>query len=73
MQVIHNIADWQTLRQQLPPTQSIGLVTTMGNLHKGHRSLFDTCQNKMNSLWSVFLSIQLSLKERKILTIIQKL
>lgn len=35
--IIKSIPKWQTWRQQI--TRTIGLVTTMGNLHAGHESL----------------------------------
>ncbi|KTD33131.1 pantothenate synthetase [Legionella nautarum] len=40
MQIFHELSEWMTVRQSLDPKLSIGFVPTMGNLHRGHSSLF---------------------------------
>jgi pantoate--beta-alanine ligase len=40
MQIFHELQEWMRFRQSLDPKASIGFVPTMGNLHRGHGSLF---------------------------------
>lgn len=57
MQIIRNLKDWQTLRAQMAPNQSLGFVPTMGNLHPGHMSLCQhSCQNNDLSVVSIFVN-----------------
>lgn len=40
--IIKTVRAWQTIQQQIvTDNQSIGLVATMGNLHRGHQSLLE--------------------------------
>lgn len=41
MDIFQDLEAWQQLRQSLPESKTLGFVPTMGNLHKGHASLFD--------------------------------
>ncbi|HVT62322.1 MAG TPA: pantoate--beta-alanine ligase [Legionellaceae bacterium] len=57
MQIIHSIAEWQTIRKQLPSHLSLGFVPTMGNLHAGHASLFERSLAEQDlSIVSVFVN-----------------
>lgn len=46
MKIINNLDDWINLRNDLPDKSRLGFVPTMGNLHKGHASLFLTSQQE---------------------------
>lgn len=55
MQIFHNLDEWRALRHSLDPQLSIGFVPTMGNLHRGHASLFSIAkQENDRSLASIF-------------------
>ena len=57
MKIINDIQDWQTIRQTFSPTHSIGFVPTMGNLHKGHASLFEICKQQNDlTIASIFIN-----------------
>jgi len=58
MQIIKSVSEWRALRQQKRfCDQSIGYVSTMGNLHQGHASLLQrsVAENKLTVL-SVFVN-----------------
>lgn len=46
MQIFNSLKAWRTARQALPQATSLGLVTTMGNLHDGHLTLISACQQE---------------------------
>jgi pantoate--beta-alanine ligase len=57
MQIIYNLQVWQTLRRTFAANQSLGFVPTMGNLHKGHQSLFEICRKENDlSVVSIFIN-----------------
>jgi len=57
MQIFHTLNDWRQFRRELPPTLSLGFVPTMGNLHLGHKSLFNTsCQENDRTVVSIFIN-----------------
>ena len=57
MQIYHTIHEWRVARQSLPAHRSIGFVPTMGNLHLGHASLFNTCRQENDySVASLFVN-----------------
>ena len=56
MKVIKTVADWHDIQSKLQP-QTIGLVPTMGNLHRGHMSLIDASQrDNANTVVSCFVN-----------------
>ncbi|CEK11950.1 pantoate--beta-alanine ligase [Legionella hackeliae] len=50
MQIFHDMKDWLAFRRSMSP-KSIGFVPTMGNLHKGHASLFQ--QSKLENEYTI--------------------
>ncbi len=57
MQLYNNLDEWRRVRQNIPTSQTIGFVPTMGNLHAGHVSLFSTSARENDcTIVSVFIN-----------------
>lgn len=57
MFIFDNMNQWQQVRKNLPHTQSIGFIPTMGNLHQGHLSLFEkSIQDNDVTIVSIFIN-----------------
>ncbi|WP_119344791.1 pantoate--beta-alanine ligase [Facilibium subflavum] len=57
MKVITNISLWQKTRQNLPFDKTLGVVMTMGALHKGHLSLIEQSKKQNDfTLVSIFIN-----------------
>jgi pantoate--beta-alanine ligase len=41
MLVFNDVKEWQRFRSTLSPSSTLGFVPTMGNLHRGHASLYE--------------------------------
>jgi pantoate--beta-alanine ligase len=57
MELLHNNAELQAWRQQISPDHKVGLIPTMGALHKAHATLFVTARPECDQvLASVFIN-----------------
>ena len=57
MQIFDDLNEWQRVRQSLPTHLSLGFVPNMGNLHRGHTSLFVTSrQENDRTIASIFVN-----------------
>ena len=57
MRQLTTIAELRDYRQRLSPTESLGLVPTLGNLHAGHLSLIRRGRSHNDQLMvSIFLN-----------------
>ena len=57
MQLFHNMHEWMDFRRALNPSHSIGFAPTMGNLHPGHLSLFNTSKQENDyTVTSLFIN-----------------
>lgn len=57
MQIYHNLEEWKAIRETFPSHLSVGFVPTMGNLHRGHASLYAASQRENDcTIASVFIN-----------------
>ena len=57
MKIIKTPDEWQAIRRQLPPEETLGFVPTMGNLHAGHRALIEVSQKaNQHTIVSIFVN-----------------
>lgn len=57
MELLHNNAELQAWRQQFSSDTTVGLIPTMGALHRAHATLFDTARPECDQvLASVFIN-----------------
>lgn len=57
MKIFYDLSQWQQARNLINPMVSIGFIPTMGNLHKGHASLFTNSLNENKvTIASIFVN-----------------
>lgn len=57
MKIVTDISQWIKLRKSLPKDKSIGVVMTMGTLHKGHLSLVEKSKKENDiTIVTIFLN-----------------
>ncbi|MCP4091814.1 MAG: pantoate--beta-alanine ligase [Planctomycetes bacterium] len=57
MELLNNNAELQAWRRQFSPEETVGLIPTMGALHKAHATLFDTARPECDQVVaSVFIN-----------------
>jgi len=57
MQIFHHLDEWRRVRHTMSTDLSLGFVPTMGNLHRGHASLFTRSLEENNcTVASIFIN-----------------
>ena len=57
MQIFHHLDEWRRVRHAMSADLSLGFVPTMGNLHRGHASLFEASQHENDcTIASIFIN-----------------
>ena len=57
MQIFYHLQEWKQKRHIIPNSKSIGFIPTMGNLHKGHASLYKkSIQENDCTVASIFIN-----------------
>ena len=57
MQIFHHLDEWRRARHAMSANLSLGFVPTMGNLHRGHASLFEASRDENDcTIASIFIN-----------------